>query len=589
MTDFSSAAPGRREHSRQAQDQGSAQLHKLIELGIALSAERNHDRLTERILLEAKSLTNSDGGTLYLVGEDYRTLHFKILRNDTLSTAMGGTTGVAVPFPPLNLYDPQSGRPNHNNVATHCALSGESINIADAYQAEGFDFSGTKRFDTSTGYRSQSFLTIPLKNYGGEVIGVLQLINARDAGGTVTPFSAAIQPLVEALASQAAVAIDNQQLLHAQKVLMESFVGVLANAIDAKSPYTGGHCQRVPELAMMLARAASQSSAEPFADYSLSEEDEYELRLGALLHDCGKVTTPEYVVDKATKLETIYDRIHEVRTRFEVLRRDAEIAMLQAKLDGADPARAEAEFAARCAELEADFAFIAECNIGGEFMGEDKIERIRAIGERTWTRYFDRGIGLSWEEADRLKAAPPPPAPAREKLLEDRPDHKVGVYDRGELYNLCVQRGTLTAEERKVINDHIVLTQEMLGRLPFPRQLARIPAIAGNHHEKVNGSGYPNGMTGEQMGISEKIMAIADVFEALSAADRPYKTPKRVSECIKILSFMKKDRHIDADLFELFLTSGVYKQYAEAALQPGQLDEVDIDQYVRREVAVELD
>lgn len=575
----------RRHTMRRAEDAGSGHLHKLVELGIALSAERNHDRLTERILLEAKELTNADGGTLYLVGEDRRTLAFKIMRNDTLNTALGGTTGTPVPFPPLALYNPETGAANHNNVATHVALSGNSINIADAYEAEGFDFSGTKKFDAGTGYRSKSFLTIPLKNFTGEVIGVLQLINAQDDDGTVIPFSAAIQPLVEALASQAAVAIDNQQLMHAQRVLMESFVGVLAGAIDAKSPYTGGHCQRVPELAMMLAKAASDSTDGPFADYTLSEEDEYELRLGALLHDCGKVTTPEYVVDKATKLETIYDRIHEVRTRFEVLRRDAEIAMLKAQMAGADVAETEAAFAARCAELEADFAFIAECNIGGEFMAPDKIEKITAIAEQTWTRYFDRTIGLSWEEANRLEAAPPPPAPATEKVLEDRVDHIVGVYNRGELYNMSVQRGTLTAEERKVINDHIVLTQQMLERLPFPRQLKKIPAIAGNHHEKINGTGYPNGLTGDQMGISEKIMAIADVFEALSAADRPYKTPKKVSECVKILSFMKKDQHVDADLFELFLTSGVYRQYAEASLQPNQLDDVDIAQFLTRTAA----
>jgi hypothetical protein len=254
--------------------------------------------------------------------------------------------------------------------------------------------------------------------------------------------------------------------------------------------------------------------------------------------------------------------------------------MLTAQLAGADVAETEAAFATRCAELEADFAFIAECNIGGEFMAPDKITRITAIAEHTWTRTFDRTLGLSWEEANRLKAAPPPPAPAVEKVLEDRVDHIVGVYNRGELYNMSVQRGTLTAEERKVINDQIVLTQQMLERLPFPRQLKNIPAIAGNHHEKINGTGYPNGLTGDQMGTSEKIMAIADVFEALSAADRPYKTPKKVSECIKILSFMKKDQHIDADLFELFLTSGVYRQYAEASLQAEQLDTVDIAPYL---------
>lgn len=554
-------------------------LQRLISVGIALSAERNHDRLTERILLEAKSFTNADGGTLYLVSEDEQFLQFKILRNDTLNTKLGGTTGNPIPFPALPMYN-EDGTPNHNNVATHVALAGHSINIEDAYTAQGFDFSGTKRFDHGTGYRSRSFLTIPLKNTHGEVIGVLQLINARDAAKTVIPFSNTVQPLVEALASQAAVAIDNQRLLQAQRDLMESFIKVLARAIDAKSPYTGGHCERVPIIAKLLAQAACDQEDGPFADYALSEEDWYELHLAAWLHDCGKVTTPEYVVDKATKLETIYDRIHEIRTRFEVLRRDAEIRMLRRQLAGEDRDACEADFAAEVADLEEDFAFVADHNVGSEFMSDDKVARLTAIAQRTWTRTFDRTLGLSWEEEQRLHTAPPPPPPTQEHLLEDRPEHVVGVYNRGELYNLSIQRGTLSREERKVINDHIVLTQEMLKQLPFPKALKRIPDIAGNHHEKINGTGYPRGLTGDQMGVSDKIMAIADVFEALTAADRPYKTPKKISECVKILNFMKKDNHIDADLFHLFLASGVYRDYAENYLRPNQCDAVDLSLYL---------
>ena len=276
----------------------------------------------------------------------------------------------------------------------------------------------------------------------GEVIGVLQLINAQDDDGEVIPFASHIQPMVEALASQAAVAIDNQRLLQAQRDLLDSFIKVLARAIDAKSPYTGGHCERVPILAKMLAQAACDQTEGPFAGYTLNDEEWYELHLAAWLHDCGKVTTPEYVVDKATKLETIYDRIHEVRTRFEVLRRDAEIEMLRRQLAGEDKAATEAAFAARVAELEQQFAFVAEANIGGEFMAPDKIDRLQVIGAQTWTRYFDRSLGLSWEEATRLKDDPPAPAPAVEPLLQDRGDHRVGIYNRGELYNLSVQRGT---------------------------------------------------------------------------------------------------------------------------------------------------
>lgn len=557
------------------------QLKRLIEVGIALSAERNHDRLMERILLEAKDLTNADGGTFYL-REDDDTLRFTILRNDTLNTAMGGTTGKDIAFPPLPLMNPDTGEPNHHNVATYVALTGHSINIPDAYQADGFDFSGTKAFDAGTGYRSKSFLTIPLKNFGGQVIGVLQLINARAPDGTVIPFCEHEQPLVEALASQAAVAIDNQQLMAAQRRLLDSVIEVIAKAIDSKSPYTGGHCQRVPMIAEMLAEAACAETEGPFAAYDLSEDERYELHLGAWLHDCGKVTTPEYVVDKATKLETICDRIHEVRTRFEVLRRDAEIAMWKGIAQGGDEAALRAEYDAACAALEADWAFVAECNVGSEFMSEDKTVRLREIAGRTFTRTFDRTLGLSWEEAQRLKDAPPPPPPAEEALLQDRPDHKVDVYDRGELYNLCVSRGTLTAEERKVINDHIVVTQQMLARLPFPKHLKRVPDIAGNHHEKMDGTGYPKGLAGSDMAVTERIMCIADIFEALTAADRPYKTPKKLSEAVKILGFMRKDNHIDGDLFELFLRSGAYRAYAEACLRPEQIDEVDVSAYLTR-------
>ncbi|EKV32508.1 HD-GYP domain protein [Caenispirillum salinarum AK4] len=560
-------------------------LERLIELGIALSAERDHDRLMERILLEAKDLTNADGGTLYLRTED-DTLRFTILRNDTLNTAMGGTTGKAIPFPPLPMTLPD-GAPNHNNVATHAALTGTSINIVDAYEAEGFDFSGTKTFDAGTGYRSKSFLTIPLKNFGGAVIGVLQLINARDDDGTVIPFTDEVQPLVEALASQAAVAIDNQQLMAAQRDLLDSFIKVIADAIDSKSPYTGGHCRRVPMIAELLAEAACRETEGPFAEFDLDDDQRQELHLGAWLHDCGKVTTPEYVVDKATKLETIYDRIHEVRTRFEVLRRDAEIALWKGIAEGGDEAALRADFEKTVAALEDDWAFIAETNIGGEFTTDERKARVKEIGARTWTRHFDRTLGLSWEEGKRLEDTPPPPPPATERLLEDRPDHKVGIYDKGEIYNLCVGRGTLTDEERKVINDHIVVTQQMLARLPFPKHLKRVPQIAGNHHEKMDGTGYPAGLAGEDMDVTERIMCIADIFEALTAADRPYKTPKTLSECVKILNFMRKDNHIDGDLFELFLRSGAYKEYAEVCLLPEQIDEVDLSQYLTRMDAAE--
>ncbi|MGE4221267.1 MAG: HD-GYP domain-containing protein, partial [Alphaproteobacteria bacterium] len=517
----------------------------------------------------------------YLMNEEETELSFAIIRNDSLNIALGGTTGADIPFPPLSLYRGDDS-PNYANVATAVALTKTTVNVADAYTAEAFDFSGTKAFDARTGYRSMSFLTVPLLNHQDEVIGVLQLINARDDAGRVIPFASEVQPLIEALASQAAVAIENHTLAEQQKVLLESLIHLIAGAIDAKSPYTGGHCQRVPAITEMLARAAHESTTGPFAEFHLDENDWYTLHLAAWLHDCGKVTTPEYVVDKAVKLETIYNRIHEVRQRFEILRRDAEIEMLRAQMAGAGR-EAEARFHARVRELEEQFAFVAECNVGGEFLDKAKVERLHELGSQTFVRYFDRSVGLSWEEGKRLP--PFTPTPAREPLLSDRPDHDVGEYNRGELYNLSVSRGTLTEEERQKINDHIRVTIDMLEQLPFPKHLRNIVEYAGGHHEKMDGTGYPRGLLREEMSIPARIMAIADIFEALTASDRPYKKAKKLSEAIRIMSFMKKDAHVDPELFDLFLESRVWKSYAEKFLDPEQIDEVDIASYLSRAAA----
>jgi HD-GYP domain-containing protein (c-di-GMP phosphodiesterase class II) len=573
----------------------------LIELGIALSAERNHNRLMEKILQGAKSMCNADGGTLYLVTEAKDGLRFEIMLNDSLDIAMGGTTGKEISFPPLRLHD-EYGHPNHKNVSSHCALTGSTITIADAYDADKFDFSGTKAFDAKTGYRSKSFLTVPLKNYEGEVIGVLQLINARNRQGHVAAFGPDIIPLIEALGSQAAVALDNQRLIEAQKTLFKSFIQVIAGSIDAKSPYTGGHCHRVPAVTFMLARAACAATDGPFADFALTEDEWYELEVAAGLHDCGKVTTPEYIVDKATKLETIYNRIHEVRMRFEVKKRDAVIDYLQGLLDeSGDPETLKQGLDATLAQIDADFAFVAECNAGGEFMAPERVERLKSIAAQTWTRTLDDRLGLSDDELRRRAAIEPKP-PVVESLLADKPWHiiphetpvDVALYEAegfkmkppehrynlGEIYNLSVGRGTLTAEDRFKINDHIVQTIFMLKALPFPRNLARVPEWAGGHHEKMDGTGYPKGLTRDQMSLPARMMAISDIFEALTAADRPYKRPKTVGEALKIMSFMVKDQHIDVELWHLFLRAGVWREYAETYLRPDQIDAVDISVYL---------
>lgn len=583
-----------------ASDQAS--FRRLIDIGIALSAEKDTNKLMETILLEAKDIGNADGGTLYIRTKEDQ-LKFEILRNDSLGIAQGGTTGQEIDLPPQNMFD-DDGSPNIKQIVSNAAISGKTLNIADAYDSTDFDFSGTKRFDEGTGYRTKSVLTVPLKNSQDVVIGVLQLLNASGENGSVIAFSDEIQPMIEALASQAAVALDNAILIEAQENLLDSFITLMARAVDAKSPYTGGHCERVPELTEMLTRAVCDSSSGPFATFDLTKEEWYELHIGAWLHDCGKVTTPEYVVDKATKLETITDRIHEIRMRFEIVKREAVIECQEQLLAGATNAdELKQALTDKLARIDDDFAFIADCNLGGEFMAEELIDRVKQISNITWTRTLSDRIGIAHEELKRKQCSPEPELPCQEPLLADRADHiiehdaqvhsanpdnpygfKVDVpdhkYNLGEIYNLCISRGTLTNEERFKINDHIVQTIVMLESLPFPKHLERVPEIAGGHHEKMDGTGYPKRLNGADMSVPARVMAIADVFEALTAADRPYKSPKKLSESIRIMSFMVKDQHLDPQLFRLFLESGVYKDYADRYLLPTQIDEVEITSYL---------
>ena len=566
------------------------QLASLVENGLLLASERDRDKLLRHILMAGKRICNADAATLYLKTESGGLRFALRSRSDDLPS-------IEIP-----LIDPHTGRPDERHVCTHVALNNRSVLIDDVYTESRFDLSGTRHFDLESGYRTVSMLAVPMAPRGGEVIGVLQFINATDRhSGEVVAFSRQDASFVEALAAQAAVALENHQLMAAQNNLIDAMVRILAGAIDAKSAHTGGHCERVPQLAMMLAEEACRVDSGPLADFRFASADEWrEFRIGAWLHDCGKVTTPEHIVEKATKLEVIHNRIHEVRLRFEILRRDAEIARLQARLDGVDAATADALFAASVRELEDDFAFVANCNIGGETMADGAVERLHAIAGRTWTRHFDDRLGLSNEELARVELLPAQPLPARELLLADKPHHLIPrpaspgldpaygfrmnvpqhLYNQGELYNLCVSRGTLTAEDRYKINEHIMQTIVMLEQLPLPKNLRRVPEYAGTHHETLRGSGYPRGLSREQLSVPARIMAIADIFEALTACDRPYKKAKTLSESISILAHLKDNDHLDPDLFDLFLSTGLYRRYGERYLKPEQMDEIDIAAYI---------
>ena len=518
------------------------QWRRMTDIGTALMADPDVNHLLQRILGVCQGITAADGGTLYLMSEDRRHLNFCLLRNDTLGVRYGGSQGQPLPatFKPLPLYQ-ADGSANVHMVAAYAALTGQTVNIADAYLDQDFDFSGTRAFDRSTGYRSQSFLTVPLRDHEGDIMGVLQLINAKDRDdGRVIPFRQADQLLVESLSTQAAIAMTNRQLIQQLEGLFEGFIQLIGTAIDDKSPYTGGHCQRVPELTMLLAEAADRTNQGPLADFKLSDKDRRELRIAALLHDCGKIVTPVHVVDKATKLETLFDRIALVRQRFEVIARDAEIQHLRAVAAGADAADSERILAEKVQAIRDDCAFLERANKGAERMADEDIARIQAIAQR-----------YRWTDLD---------GEAQAFLTGD------------ELRNLSIRAGTLTPEEREIINHHIVATIQMLEKMPWPRHLRNVPEYAGGHHERMDGKGYPKGLTREQMSVQARMMGIADIFEALTAPDRPYKAPMNLSLALKILQNFRDNGHIDPDLHDVFLQEGVAHAYAARFLAPNQID-----------------
>ena len=513
----------------------STELSHLLGISTALSSEKDIDQLLERILTAAIEITNADGGTLYRVTED-RKLQFEILHTKSKSVHLGGKSGNPIFIPPIPLFN-ENGEPELARVACYAVNRDETVNIPDAYDAVGFDFSGTIQFDKANGYRSQSFLTIPMKNHESEIIGVLQLINAMDAStGTIVPFSSHNQAIVEALSSQAAIAITNRMLIQHLEELFESFIGLINHAIDDKSPYTGGHCNRVPELTMMLADAVNRCESGPLQEFTLTDADRQELKIAGLLHDCGKITTPVHVVDKATKLEKIFDRIALIENRAEIVLRDILLKVSQGEID-------EAECKNRREQLLDDYRFLNRCNIGGEYMNDADIAKVHHIGQH-----------YAWQD---MHGNPQP------FLTEE------------ERKNLTIRAGTLNDEERQIINHHIDLTISMLEKLPWPKHLRNVTEYAGGHHERMDGKGYPKGLTREQMSVPARCMGIADIFEALTTKDRPYKKGKTLSESLEILGKMKLGHHVDPDLFDIFIWENVYAEYAQKFLDPSQIDVVD--------------
>jgi len=552
-----------------------SRLKQLNSIGIALSSEKNSDRLLECILDAARILTNADGGTLYIKTD--AGLKFEIMISESLKIRKGGSSGEPITFPPLPLYD-STGKPNMHMVAVCAALSEKTINIPDAYEDTQFEFSGTRRFDEKMNYRSKSFLTVPMKNHKNDIIGVLQLINARAQGNhEIIAFNQWDQDLVESLTSQAAISIMNQRFIKEQKELFEAFIKLIANAIDAKSPHTSKHCSRVPKITLMLANAAARTKhgSQEIRNFQMNEELAYELWIAAMLHDCGKITTKEYVVDKGKKLETIIDRIHLIDTRFEVLKRDAEIAHLKQQVEMLKKGeqlnleKLDQQFKEQINTLNEERDFIRYCNVGTEAMDEIDQERVKQIAQRKWIspNGEEMTILLNDQEVEMLFY------PLIKNEVRKPNDLR---KSNGEIENLCIKKGTLRDSERKHINDHIVTSIKMLKSLPYPQHLKNVPEFAGGHHERMDGKGYPYGLKREDMSLPARVMGIADIFEALTSSERPYKKAMPLSQALTILGKMKEENHIDPDLFDVFIHEKVYLEYAEKYLSEEQRDQVNI-------------
>lgn len=514
-------------------------LETLTQIGIALSSQQDETKLLKMILAGVMELTNADAGTLYLVYND-NSLSFSIFANKTLNIKPSLILETELPITSIPLYIKQE--PNLKNVVSYCYHKNITIHIPDAYQLNHFDFTGLHNMDARLGYHSQSTLAIPMRDHQNKIIGVLQIINAKDdESGANIPFSEERIKIAESLASQAAISLTKRKLIQEQKKLFDALLQLIAKAIDEKSKYTSNHCERVPIITLMIANALNTVADGPLKDLHLDKDKFEELMIAAWLHDCGKLVIPVYVMDKSTKLDGLFDKIELVKARVEIIKRDFKIQYLEQlqQSNHPDSSQLEKSYLASCKQLDAALDFFIESNTGGEYLSEQDIARIRTLG----TQY-------TYRHENEVKPL----------LTED------------EIQNLSVSRGTLNDAERHIIENHVKISYSMLQSLPYPEKLKNVPEIAGSHHECVNGKGYPRGLKHEQLSIQARILAIADIFEALTSADRPYKSAKPLKEVLTIMGKMKDEGHIDADLFDLFVKSKIYLVYGKQYLKPEQID-----------------
>ena len=508
-------------------------FEKIMDVNLELSSELDKDKLFEMILSLTRELTNCEAGTLYIMSKDKKYLDFKVIQNDPMKISMGGKKE-QISWDSLDLYL-EDGSENKSMVAAVSAHEQRIINIEDTYNCTQYNFEGTKRFDKNTGYVSKSMLVIPLVNHEDDVIGVLQLINKKKNSDKIIPFNQNDETVLRALASQAAMALTNTQLISSLEDFLNAFVTTIAHAIDAKSKHTKNHIGKVAKISKLIAKAIHEDNT-LYKDVQYSKNDFRKIELAAWMHDVGKISMPEQIIDKATKLEGLIDRIQFVTQRFEILKRDLEILFLTNKIN-------EEQYNESLEQLDDDLQFLKEINIGSEFLDDSKIERVHSISEYTIVLNGKKTPFLSEDEVEKL----------------------------------TIRKGTLTQEEKDIMNNHADLSYKMLSALPFPKKYQGILDIAANHHEKLNGKGYPRGLSDEDLTLEDRIMILADIFEALTANDRPYKDGKKLSEVFNILSKMVKANEIDGNLLRFFFESDVLKEYIRDELSAKQIDNCELN------------
>ncbi|UMZ74962.1 HD family phosphohydrolase [Natranaerofaba carboxydovora] len=499
------------------------QLKNFLSIGIALSAEKDHNKLMEMILNEARRITGADAGTLYLAKENE--LSIEIIHNDTMNTYKGGTSNEEADLPPVPL--------EKEYVSGYVALTGKSVNIADVYEDKNFDFTGPQKYDRMTGYRTKSMLVIPLKNHLDEVIGVLQLINALDQGRDMTSFSQKHETIVKSLASLAAISLTNQQLIEEIENLFESFVQVMVTAIENKTPYNASHTEKVSKLAVKLAKAVHNSNKEPFGDEFFEEDRLKQLEMSGWLHDIGKVSIPLSVMNKKTRLD---ESLTLVLTRINLAKEQAQkekIEELITKNRDADDANLDAK------KIQKECQAVIE--------KYDKIlETIKAADNPD--NFIDEDKKNELIEIANIK-------------YKDETGEKKPLLTEEDLECLTVSKGTLTEDEKNIMQQHVDITEKILSKIPFTKKLSKVQEFSCMHHESLDGKGYPKGLEEEDIPLEARILAIADIYDALTASDRPYKKGIPVEKALNIMKSMVEEKKLDKDLYELFVEEKIYESY----------------------------